>query len=336
MININKLYETIKKYLKENTIYILGFFLLLIILNLKLPYYIEAPGGLVSLKNKIMITDKYEEKGSFNMAYVSEYRATIPMLVYAYFNDTWDILKREDIAIDDETYEEITFRDKLYLEESKQDAIICAFKKANREYKLSNIKTYITYIESAADTDLEVGDQIVSFDNKTVNSKDDLNRAIEQSKQNDKIIIKVLNGEKEYTRYASLRIEDGRKIIGVLVNEQKELITIPEIEFKFDGNESGPSGGLMMSLAIYNSLTDNDITKGLKIAGTGTIDANGNVGAIGGVKYKLIGSAKEKIDIFFIPIDNYAEAKEVVKQKSLKIKLVPIATFDEALNYLSK
>lgn len=54
----------------------------------------------------------------------------------------------------------------------------------------------------------------------------------------------------------------------------------------------------MMSLAIYNYLTENDITHGLKIAGTGTIDADGNVGTIGGIEYKIKGAIKNKVDVF--------------------------------------
>lgn len=54
----------------------------------------------------------------------------------------------------------------------------------------------------------------------------------------------------------------------------------------------------MTTLEIYNSLTDDDLTKGYKIVGTGTIDMEGNVGMIGGVKYKLKGAIKKKADIF--------------------------------------
>ena len=52
----------------------------------------------------------------------------------------------------------------------------------------------------------------------------------------------------------------------------------------------------MMSLAIYNALTNNDLTKGRLIVGTGTIDENGKVGEIDGVKYKLKSAVNKKAD----------------------------------------
>ena len=53
----------------------------------------------------------------------------------------------------------------------------------------------------------------------------------------------------------------------------------------------------MLTLAIYNSLVDKDITKGKKVVGTGTIEEDGSVGSIGGVKYKLNGAVRQKADV---------------------------------------
>ena len=76
-------------------------------------------------------------------------------------------------------------------------------------------------------------------------------------------------------------------MIGILISVDQELETIPKIEFKFKGTEGGPSGGFMMSLAIYDTLTGSKLSQNRKIIGTGSIDQYGNVGEIGGVKYKI-------------------------------------------------
>ena len=90
-----------------------------------------------------------------------------------------------------------------------------------------------------------------------------------------------------------------------------------------------------MTLAIYDALMEEDFTKGKTIVGTGTIDEYGNVGSIAGVKYKIIGASEEGADIFFVPIgENYEEAIKVKKEKKLKINIVPVSTFDDALEYL--
>ena len=124
-------------------------------------------------------------------------------------------------------------------------------------------------------------------------------------------------------------------MIGIMLHEKLELETSPEVEFHFKSSESGPSGGLMMTLAIYNQLTEEDITQGKKIVGTGTIDANGKVGDIAGVKYKLKGAEKGKADIFFVPNGkNYEEAIRLKERLHYKIEIVGVNTFEEALEYL--
>ena len=90
----------------------------------------------------------------------------------------------------------------------------------------------------------------------------------------------------------------------------------------------------MMALSLYNSLIEEDITKGRKIIGTGTIDLNGNVGEIGGVKYKLIGAVKKKADIFLVPEGNYEEAVKVKNEKGYDIRLISVKTLEEAIEAL--
>ena len=81
---------------------------------------------------------------------------------------------------------------------------------------------------------------------------------------------------------------------------------------------------------------EEDITGGKKIIGTGTIDAEGNVGEIGGVKYKLLGAEKDKCDIFLVPKENYEEALEVKEEYKLKIKIVEVSTFEDAIKSLQE
>lgn len=90
----------------------------------------------------------------------------------------------------------------------------------------------------------------------------------------------------------------------------------------------------MLSLTIYDLITNKDIARNRVIAGTGTIDINGNVGEIGGVKYKIKGAVKDNADIFFVPKDNYNEAKKIVDKNKYRIKLVKVETLKDAVDYL--
>jgi len=98
----------------------------------------------------------------------------------------------------------------------------------------------------------------------------------------------------------------------------------------------GSSGGFANALFIYASLIDDDIIKNRKIVGTGTIDEDGNVGAIGGVKYKLKAALNSKADVFFVPDDNCLEAKNIKEEKKYDLNIVCIRNFDDAILYLNK
>jgi PDZ domain-containing protein len=323
--------KKILNYIKDNIIFIVVILFLFLIFNIKLPYYIEAPGGLININNRYEIEESYDIKGSINMTYVSEYKATIPTLIFAKFNKDMDIIKQNEIIYENETEKENEYRGKLMLNEASDNAIILAYKKANKEYTINNQEMYITYVDVNSKTNLKIGDRIISIDNNNVNSKTEINDIIKNKKVGDKINISVINDKKEYNRYAYI-LENN--IIGIIVTYKRNITTYPKITINYEKNEYGSSGGLMTTLAIYNKLTSSDITKGKKIAGTGTIDENGNVGEIDGVKYKLKGAIKEKADIFLVPSgDNYKEALKLKKENNYNINIVEIKTFDDALDY---
>ena len=145
------------------------------------------------------------------------------------------------------------------------------------------------------------------------------------------------NDGKEYDRYAELFELDDSVYLGFAFAHIRDFETNPKINITIRPSESGSSGGLIMALAVYNALSEKDITGGLTIVGTGTINSKGEVGRIDGVEYKIKGAVKKGADIFFIPVgENYEEAKKVIRNNGYKITLVPVGTFDEALEYLMK
>lgn len=333
----NKTYEKLKRFIKENYKFIILLIGLFFLLNYKLPYYITTSGGLIDIENRIEIKNKKEISGSFNLAYVNELQATIPTFLIAKFNSDWEILKEEEITVDDEKIEDVYTRDALLLQEANNNAIKLAYNKAGKKLIIKENKVYVAYVDKIADTTLEVGDQIVKVDELKIATKEQLYEYIRSKDDKTKLTFEVLNDEKSYTRTAVTLKNEDVTMVGIMISNISELETNPKIELKFNSSESGSSGGLMMTLAIYNYLIDDDITKGRKIVGTGTIDELGNVGSIGGVKYKLAGAVKEKADLFLVPFgENYEEAKKEKEEKNYDIKIVPVKTLDEAISYLEK
>lgn len=326
-----------KQIVKENIRFFLLFFVLLIILTFEFPYYIETPGGTIDITNRITITDGYRSEGSFHLSYVSELKATIPTLIISKFKKDWDIIKRSEVVMENEDTKDVYFRDRLQLEEANQNAIIVAFEKANKEIQILNQQLLVTYIDKLAKTDLQVGDEIIEVEGIEISEKSDVNKIIQTHSIGDILTITIHRNGKVQKVQAEIIDYEGTKLIGIILNEKLELQTNPEVQFHFKSSESGPSGGLMMTLAIYNQLIKKDITKGKKIVGTGTIDRNGNVGQIAGVKYKLKGAEKGKADIFFVPNgENYEEAIQLKHDLDYEIEIVGISTFEEALEYLEK
>lgn len=330
-----KLYVKISDFIKETYLFFIAFIITFIVFTFPLPYFISAPGGIIDVSSKIKIEGYDIKKDLFNMAYIHEYRATIPTFLYAKLNKKWDINKEEEIVLDNETYEENLVRNRLLLNEANQSAIMVAFKKANKKIEIKDTNLFISYIDTLANTNLMVGDELLEIENTKINNISELKKIIQEKKKDESINFKVKRDNKEISCYAKLFEYESELLIGIMISTNYDLETTPNIKFQFTEKESGPSGGMMMALTIYDTLTDKKVSRNIKIAGTGTIDKEGIVGDIGGVKYKVLSADKAKANVFLVPNgDNYKEALKTKNEYNLQIEIIPIDSFDEVIDYL--
>ena len=319
------------KYIKNNYKFILVLIIILVIFNINFPYYIDAPGGISDMSKKIDI-DGYKSSGSFNIVYVREYNATIPTLLISLFNKNWDTIKQDEVLLDNEDDKTYQMRDKILMDESISNSIFVAYKYANKKIDIITNKLIVTYIDTNANTSLNVGDEIISINDTLINSKNDVTNITDKLNIGDKLNIKVINNNKEYNRYAYITKD---KKIGILISNIRKYKTNPSIKIKIDENESGSSGGLITTLSIYNSLVKEDITNGLTIVGTGTIDLDGNIGSIGGIEYKLKSAVKNDADLFIVPNgENYDTAIKLKNKNNYNIEIIGVSTFEETIKYL--
>lgn len=332
----NKVYEKIKNYLKDNYKFILFEIFLIGVLVMPLPYYVNTTGGIINVDKYIDVDGGTKSKGSYNLAYVSSYRATIPTYLLSYIHPSWDLEKIESYTYsEDESAEDVSNRGKLSLETANNSAVESAYSKADKTYEVENSYFNVVYIDEDADTSLKVGDIILSYNNKELTDLDKYSSYISSLKVGDKINLKVKRNNKEVNAYAKVKKIDGKKMIGVSIYKTFDYNTNPSINIHFSNSEEGPSGGFMTSLAIYDKLVDEDLTHGLKIVGTGTIDSDGNVGEIDGIKYKLKGAVKNNADLFFAPSgNNYEDAVKLKKKYNYDIKIVEVKTLEDAIKYL--
>ena len=299
------------------------------------PYVIYKPGGAIKLDDRIYINDKLKEVGDYNMAYVSVAKANALNILLSKIIKNWDMKPIEDITINNTDYETTFELEKIDLKNSMDIATMMAFDKAGLNYEMKNRRNIIYAIDEKAKTNLEVLDEILEIDGKKFEDVIKVKEYISTLNVGDKVKLKVKDSSnKEKEKYAYIYEMKKTKLIGIVIYSLFDLETDPKIEIKSKASEAGSSGGLMMSLAIYDALTKGDLTHGKKIVGTGTIDLNGTIGEIAGVKYKMIGAEKAGCDIFFISKDNYKEAKKIYKKYHLTFKLVKVDKFDDAIEYL--
>lgn len=321
--------------MKQKIKYILIIVITLFICFYEFPYYIDAPGGLDNLNNKVEIEDSYNASGSINLTYVKEIKATIPMLLIAAIHPDWNIEKKNSTNLGPFDYEEYMNREKILMKQSYTSAIKFAYEKANKTVNIDGEKCYVIYVSEDANTNLDVGDQIISIDGNKINKCDEITEYVSTKSLDEESIVETKKDNKEYKRPVKYKEFDGKIAIGIQIGVEYVLSTEPKYNFEFNQNEYGPSGGLMISLAVYNSLIPTDITGGKKIAGTGTLDSKGNVGEIGGIEYKLKGAVKGGAKVFFAPTgENYEEAVKLKEKRNYKIDIVEVKTFDDALEYL--
>lgn len=331
-----KIYEKIKEFIKENYKGLIAIVVVFLLFMIELPYSIYTPGGAVDLNKRISVNNGYEAEGSFNMAYVSMVRGSIPFLLLSYIIPDWDIVSSDEITIEGENMEEMLEREKLYMQESMDAAIINAYRAAGADLNITGTISEVSFIAEEADTNLKIGDEIIRANQVEIHSLDDLKKVIEGLDEKEKVRLDVIRDDEEKECFSyTYKTDDGMKI-GVSLLTTYEYTTAPEVSITSKASEAGSSGGLMMSLTIYNSLVPEDITGGKKIVGTGTIDIDGNVGEIGGVKYKLIGAVKNDADVFICPEENYEEAIEVALDKDYDIPIISVSTFLEAIEALEE
>lgn len=320
----------IKQYLKENLTSIIIMLLFIIVVNIELPYYIEAPGGTINLTKRIE-KDYDKENGSLNMLYVTQYRGNVVTLLLGKIFDSWDIYSISNQQVSDETSNEIYLRNKVMLDNSIQNATFVAYKYANKEIKIKDKKNIV--IATTKDNGLEIGDIILSIDNHQIDDISDLKAYVAGKEVGDIVHIKLKRNDKEKNLQITI---DEDKILGIAIITNYEYELPEELDINFKNGEGGSSGGLILTLGIYSEITGEDILKGRNIAGTGTIDIEGNVGEIDGIKYKIAGAVKDNMDVVLVSPYNYEEAKEVIEKNNYDIELVKVATFEEAIEYLTK
>ncbi|UPO75635.1 S16 family serine protease [Arthrobacter sp. Helios] len=176
-----------------------------------------------------------------------------------------------------------------------------------------------------ADGKLETGDVLLQVDGKSVEGMDSLRQALNESEGNPADITVRRNGGEQTVSITPELSDSGAYQMGAYLSID---FTFPfEVSIALE-NVGGASAGTMFALGIIDKLTPGELTNGRHFAGTGTIDASGNVGPIGGIEQKMVGAKSSGAEFFLAP---EANCEEVAGNIPADLVVVSVATLDDAL-----
>lgn len=311
-----------------------------------LPYYITEPGMARNLEPMITVKNGYKEKGNFMLTTVRMGRANIYSYAEAKLSKFDEIYPLNEILTQTETEEEYDLRQLYLMKDAKITAIDVAYHKAGLPVKYKYIGIYVLSVfpDMPANRKLKAEDRIFKVDGHQFSSSKQFIDYVSTKKAGDKIIFTFSRNKQ--IKNVSIKVapfkKDPKKVgIGITLVDDKEIIVNPPVKMETD-EIGGPSAGFMFTLEIYNQLTENDLTNGYQIAGTGTISPDGSVGPIGGIEQKIVAADNAGAEIFFAPNEhgaknsNYHDALKAAQEIRTKMKIVPVDTFAQAVDYLEK
>lgn len=298
------------KFIKKHLIIIISFLILdifvLVITTVKTNYCVYVPGTTSNVNNTIKINGK---ENSTNYYSTSVYYVEDVTLFQKFIYDKMKTAKTYKKGATPSRIE--TLQGIIEHNSAIYSSIIAAYNMAGVTL---NYKYVGTYVYNTNSKKINVGDVVLgsSYEECVSNLS---NSEIKILRNNVLETISLDADDKVYLEYPYYEINNDDIIV-------------------YESDSEGPSAGFMQSLKLYDDLVDENLGTSYKIAGTGTIDEEGNVGKIGAIGLKIYTAIYNKCDIFFIPNANKEEALETLKDITTSMKIIYIDTLSEAINYL--
>lgn len=298
--------------------------------GVELPYLAYSAGPVADAADAVVAeeVEVYPPEGELLMLTIVSQEVNVFDAVIAGTDPTIDLIRREAVRRPGETDEEYRNRVLEQMEDSKFISIQVALNRLGypREIMITEIVAGVP-----ADEVLQPGDVVRAVDGVEVDDIAEIAPLVEAHEPGDVISLGVeRDGELLDVEVELVEREDeaGTPMVGVVLSRLADPPFSVSIE---EGDVGGPSAGLMHTLAVIDVLSEGDLTKGHVIAGTGTIDLEGSVGPIGGIRQKVPAAEAAGASHILVPEGNYGEALTAERDE---IEIVPVATIDDALAFL--
>lgn len=227
-----------------------------------------------------------------------------------------------------ETDEESDERSAIAMQGSHEMATAAALDELDIDYA-SFVTVQLVSEDGPADGVLALDDEILAINGTPITSDAELRAEIADAGVGAELELRIRRGSAEQTVTVTTEARsasDATPIVGIVPGVRFEFPFEVDIHLQRVG---GSSAGMMFALGIYDLLTPGALTGGEHIAGTGTIDADGRIGVIGGVQQKMFGARDAGADWILVAQGNCGE---VVGNEPEGLRVVAVSTFSEAVD----
>ncbi|MBF9067593.1 YlbL family protein [Streptacidiphilus fuscans] len=290
----------------------------------------------------------YPTTGNLNMTTVevssADYQPNLISALAGWFDSSMAIVPHDTLYPQGQTEQQAQQQNAEEFSSSQDSARTAALTQLG--YKVEAEVVVAAVVEGSPSVGkLHAGDVIVAVDGTPVTDPNQVGALVTKHQPGQNVVFTVIPAQKssDVTLTAAQRAAAEQKVTVTTVENtstKKAMVGIqPDVEhtFPFDvqinlGDVGGPSAGLMFALGIIDKLQPTNLTGGKFVAGTGTIDDQGNVGPIGGISMKMIAARNAGAQYFMTPADNCAEAASatpsgltLVKETNLNGALAALA-----------
>ncbi|WP_046470339.1 YlbL family protein [Allosalinactinospora lopnorensis] len=311
---------------------------------LPVPYLVASPGialntiGEVEGEQVIRVEgeESYQHDGELTMVTVQYAggpgtRMDMFTVLSAWLSPNQAVLPEEALFPPDRSLEEISESQNLQMDDSQTAATAAALNEMGVDYQIQSVVVGVGE-GMPAEGELEDGDLITEVDGEPVDGKEETVEQVSGREPGDPVGLTVLrDGETEELSLTTAEDEEGNAVVGIMIDN--------EMKFPFDveiavGEIGGPSAGMMFALGITDRLSAEGLTGGHTIAGTGTIDPNGNVGGVSGVEQKMVSAVQKGAEYFFVAEENCPHTFQ--SAASGQVDVVKVDELGDALDALEK
>ena len=306
-------------------------------------YYYMSPGPPYEWDINIESAEQYDSDGNLYQQTVRRDVANYLLYSWAYLSDSVDLYPKEVILPKGVTPAELSEISLQNMQTSENVAIAVALNSLGYDVKSEGDGVLVVGIldDSPVKDKLLKDDLIISITGEdkiiySINSSTQFISLLRTFSIGETVYIGIQRNDKEIQIETQLieHIEyKNEPMVGFLASTPNQRFVFP-INVDIDtGSVGGPSAGLMMALNVYNKLIETDITNSTVIAGTGTIEIDGSVGPVGGVKQKVIAAKRAGATLILVPTANYEDAEPFKDNETF---IVAVDTFENALEVISE